>query len=56
MAFAYQPLDLLLLLSLTCFSSTSIISSVKPRRLVSKLIHPGSVRHFHYKPNETAKD
>ncbi|KAK7413034.1 hypothetical protein VNO78_04869 [Psophocarpus tetragonolobus] len=57
MAFAYEKLHLLLLLSLsTCLSSTSTISSVKPQRLVSKLIHPGSVHHPHYKPNETAKD
>ncbi|KAG4990632.1 hypothetical protein AAZX31_09G056100 [Glycine max] len=58
MTFAHEPLHLLLLLSLStcCFSSTSTISSVKPQRLVSKLIHPGSVHHPHYKPNETAKD
>ncbi|TKY72751.1 Aspartic proteinase CDR1 [Spatholobus suberectus] len=58
MAFAYEPLNLLLLLSFStcCLSSTSTISTVKPQRLVSKLVHPGSVHHPHYKPNETAKD
>ena len=58
MAFAHEALHLLLLLSLSrcCFSSTNTISSGKPQRLVSKLIHPGSVHHPHYKPNETAKD
>ncbi|KAK7413035.1 hypothetical protein VNO78_04870 [Psophocarpus tetragonolobus] len=58
MAFAHEPLHLLLLLSFSscCFSSTSTISSFKPQRLVSKIILPGSVHHPHHKPNETAKE
>ncbi|KAK7329190.1 hypothetical protein VNO77_23340 [Canavalia gladiata] len=58
MAFVYEPLHLLLLLAFsTCsLSSTSTTSTTKPQRLVSKLIHPGSVHHPHYNPHATAKD
>ncbi|KAL2340555.1 hypothetical protein Fmac_008495 [Flemingia macrophylla] len=57
MAFANEPLHLLLLLSFsTCLSSTGTTSTIKPQRLVSKLILPGSVHHPNYKPNETAKE
>ncbi|XP_027903064.1 aspartic proteinase CDR1-like [Vigna unguiculata] len=56
MAFAYEQFLLLLMAFSTCFSSTSSNSSVKPQRLVSRLIHPGSIHHPHYKPHATAQD
>ncbi|XP_061361956.1 aspartic proteinase CDR1-like [Gastrolobium bilobum] len=71
MAFVYRPLHRLLLLAfstccLSSFSTTSTTttplasspaaSTAKPQRLVSKLIHYGSVLHPLYNPNETAKD
>ncbi|KAK7303923.1 hypothetical protein RJT34_14842 [Clitoria ternatea] len=70
MAFAYEPLHLLLLLafsthlppisttstSTTPLASTPTTLTTKPQRLVSKLIHPGSVHHPHYNPNETTRD
>lgn len=56
MAFAYEQFLLLLMDFSTCFSSTSSNSSVKPERLVFRLIHPGSIHHPHYKPHATAQD
>lgn len=39
------------------FSGNSLAPSTsKPRRFVSKLIHPHSIHHPHYNPNETVED
>jgi len=41
----------------TTFSGNSLAPATsKPRRFVSKLIHPHSIHHPHYIPNETVED
>ncbi|XP_028751360.1 aspartic proteinase CDR1-like [Neltuma alba] len=64
-----MALNLFLAFSMCCFSTIGMIgtkanpqvsslsvSTAKPHRFVSKLIHPHSVHHPYYNPNETTED